>query len=72
MENWSTFTSGQLNGLNWDGIFVAGGAVLGCMMGMDESFKNSDIDLFLVGIDSQQKANEKVKLLKLFLTNLVS
>ncbi len=60
-KNWTEFTSGQLEGLDWTNLFVAGGAVLGCMKGMGEGFQSSDIDLFLVGIEDQQLANEKVR-----------
>jgi hypothetical protein len=28
--NWRSFTMGQLEGLNWDGVLVAGGAILAC------------------------------------------
>jgi hypothetical protein len=29
LANWETFTKGMFKGLNWNNIFIAGGAVLG-------------------------------------------
>ena len=31
-RNWSMLTMGMFVGMNWDNLFVAGGAVLGCML----------------------------------------
>jgi hypothetical protein len=30
LANWRSFTMGQLESLNWDGVLVAGGAILAC------------------------------------------
>ena len=29
LDNWGNFTAGQLEGLDWTNLFVAGGSVLG-------------------------------------------
>jgi hypothetical protein len=32
LANWNLLTSGILNGLNWQNVFIAGGSVLGCLL----------------------------------------
>ncbi len=41
------------------------------MQKTEESFKSSDIDLFLVGITDQKEANEKVIFFNLILGNIL-
>lgn len=64
-ENWNRFTNNQFQNFDWTNVFIAGGSILACLMGFktdqDDAFKNSDVDLFLVGINSQEEANQKLK-----------
>lgn len=49
-DNWQRFTQGLFQGLNWNNVFAAGGAVLACILKdpqAQQSFQNSDIDLFI-------------------------
>lgn len=41
-------------------MFVAGGAVLGCLSSEQDGYRSSDIDLFVCGITDENEANEKV------------
>jgi len=66
-ENWQEFTQGQLEGLDWSNVFVAGGCVLACLMtGLQgepqatAGFRGADIDLFLYGL-SDEEGRAKVK-----------
>jgi len=61
-------TYGQLDGLDWSNIFVAGGMVLGALLSVEEKdapntadqWKGSDIDIYVYGLDPIA-ANEKVR-----------
>jgi hypothetical protein len=61
-------TYGQLYGLDWSNIFVAGGMVLGALLSVEEKdapnivdqWKGSDIDIYVYGLDPTA-ANEKVR-----------
>eukprot|EP00339_Tiarina_fusa_P029651 CAMPEP_0117004946 /NCGR_PEP_ID=MMETSP0472-20121206/5747_1 /TAXON_ID=693140 ORGANISM="Tiarina fusus, Strain LIS" /NCGR_SAMPLE_ID=MMETSP0472 /ASSEMBLY_ACC=CAM_ASM_000603 /LENGTH=1154 /DNA_ID=CAMNT_0004706065 /DNA_START=652 /DNA_END=4116 /DNA_ORIENTATION=- len=66
-ENWEAFTESQFQGLNWENLFVAGGAVLSCLqpdfstsVELGNPFHSSDIDIFVYGL-SQFEANEKLR-----------
>ena len=74
-RRFSLFTEGQLEGLNWSNVFVAGGSVLASISQTDcgsskhelrnyfhrkEKYSASDIDLFIYGLNPEQ-ATEKVK-----------
>ena len=61
MSRWSTFTSGILNGLDWNNVFCAGGAILANLVADNAAYKGSDIDLFLYGLDSDEAANAKLR-----------
>eukprot|EP01127_Copromyxa_protea_P013859 TRINITY_DN376_c0_g1_i1.p1 TRINITY_DN376_c0_g1~~TRINITY_DN376_c0_g1_i1.p1 ORF type:complete len:888 (+),score=171.53 TRINITY_DN376_c0_g1_i1:42-2666(+) len=61
LSNWSEFTQGCLDGLDWNNVFVAGGAVLGCLNAEQDGYRSSDIDLFVHGITDEAEANEKLK-----------
>ena len=52
MRRWEEFTLGIFNGMDWNHVYAAGGAVLACLCNpnMDDTFKGSDIDLFIWGI----------------------
>ncbi|PVF98265.1 hypothetical protein CPB86DRAFT_825813 [Serendipita vermifera] len=74
-------TLGQLKGLEWPNIFVAGGIVVGSLLRVEEEssqaseklkeqWKSSDIDIYIYGLDPLQ-ANEKIKhLFTVFKNNL--
>jgi hypothetical protein len=62
MENWQTLTGGAFNNMDWDHLFVAGGAVLGCLLPDFEAgngFSHSDIDIFVHGVTIKE-ANAKL------------
>eukprot|EP01114_Cavostelium_apophysatum_P011331 TRINITY_DN2554_c0_g1_i1.p1 TRINITY_DN2554_c0_g1~~TRINITY_DN2554_c0_g1_i1.p1 ORF type:complete len:745 (+),score=183.66 TRINITY_DN2554_c0_g1_i1:494-2728(+) len=64
MAAWKTFTQDIFEGLDWSNIFVAGGSILGNLMADSsgrQSFKGSDIDIFIYGITNDRDANEKLK-----------
>ncbi|KAL6076304.1 Ankyrin [Balamuthia mandrillaris] len=64
-SNWESFTNGMFKGLDWNNVFVAGGAVLANLINPDHTgtlgYQSSDIDIFLYGIDDQYRANQKLK-----------
>jgi hypothetical protein len=48
---WEQFTGGQLAGLDWSNVVVAGGAVLAALLpGAQDLFAQSDIDMFVFGL----------------------
>ena len=53
----------MFKGMNWSNVFAAGGSVLACLSNpsMENSFKGSDIDLFIYGFNTDEEANEKVR-----------
>lgn len=70
-RRWNVFTEGALSRLqNWNNVIAAGGAVLACLLPMDDgdgenrrsmrkyfhtkAYPSSDIDLFLYGLDSEE------------------
>ena len=61
-------TYGQLDGLDWSNLFVAGGMVLGALLSVEakdapntvDQWKGSDIDIYVYGLDPVA-ANEKVR-----------
>ena len=61
-------TYGQLNGLDWSNVFVAGGMVLGALLSAEgkdapntsDQWKGSDIDIYIYGLDPAA-ANEKFR-----------
>lgn len=61
VKNWKALTVGILDGLNWNNVFVAGGAVLACLSLDQSRYRTSDIDIFIHGITSEAAANEKLK-----------
>ena len=64
-DNLSTMMQGQLDGLDWDNVFLAGGCVLGAMLpsdaGCGDAFRGADIDLFMYGIDTDEEARTKLR-----------
>ena len=62
-ERWEAFTLGVFHGMDWSNVYAAGGAVLACLANpsMDDTFKGSDIDLFIHGIYDDETANNKVR-----------
>lgn len=61
LDTFAEFTQGVFNGLDWNNVFVAGGAVLGAAVSEDTGYRSSDIDIFLYGITDEAVANEKVR-----------
>lgn len=61
-------TYGQLDGLDWSNLFVAGGMVLGALLSVEEKdapntadqWQGSDIDIYVYGLDPAA-ANEKIR-----------
>lgn len=56
-RKWAALTSNMFGGFDWSNVLVAGGAVLACLLpGSDERdlFADTDIDLFLYGLDAAQ------------------
>ena len=71
MENWRTLTGGAFNNMDWDHLFVAGGAVLGCLLPDFEAgngFSHSDIDIFVHGVTIKE-ANDKLASVLLSIAN---
>lgn len=71
----SVLTDGLLRGLDWSNIFVAGGMPLSALLCTDapkdaEKYANSDIDLYIYGLDPVE-ANSKVEhIYDVWLSNL--
>ncbi|KAI9597730.1 ankyrin repeat-containing domain protein [Syncephalis fuscata] len=69
-RNWRLFTENSLENLNWNNVFVAGGAVNACLLPIPKehsatysqirqyyhstAYGGSDIDLFIYGLDEEQ------------------
>lgn len=78
-DSFERLTSGQLKGLDWSNIFVAGGSVLGSLLCVDgvedpintpKQWESSDIDVYIYGLDPEE-ANKKVHhLFDVFKANL--
>eukprot|EP01112_Ceratiomyxa_fruticulosa_P018058 TRINITY_DN5726_c0_g1_i2.p1 TRINITY_DN5726_c0_g1~~TRINITY_DN5726_c0_g1_i2.p1 ORF type:complete len:905 (-),score=210.35 TRINITY_DN5726_c0_g1_i2:202-2916(-) len=61
-ERWKTFTNGLLEGLDWNNVFIAGGAVQACLLTRNiEEYQSSDIDMFFYGMNSDAEANNKLR-----------
>jgi hypothetical protein len=64
-QRFDAFSGGAFKNFDWSNVFVAGGAVLGCAqnpaMVSEEAFDNSDIDIFIVGIDDEAAATAKLR-----------
>lgn len=64
VARFQSMTSGVLDGIDWRSVFVAGGIVLGAFMSTNgqeaAKFKDSDIDLYVYGLDPVQ-ANQKIR-----------
>lgn len=61
IKNWNEYTKGMLNGLDWNNLFAAGGAVLqNLVTDNDRGYQGTDIDLFLYDL-SDEEANNKVR-----------
>ena len=68
--NWRIFSENLLTLVNWDNVFVAGGAVLACLLPPppkatknykclrkyfhEDVYAGSDIDLFLYGLNEEE------------------
>ncbi|KAG8809115.1 hypothetical protein FRC17_003609, partial [Serendipita sp. 399] len=71
-------TNGQLDGLDWSNIFIAGGIVLGALLCVDkeapmhtsEQWKGSDIDIYICGLDSIEATKKIEHLFQVFIRNL--
>jgi hypothetical protein len=61
LSQWNTFTHNAFANVNWENIFVAGGAVLGTILQnpVQHAFHNSDIDIFVHGL-SAEEATKKI------------
>jgi hypothetical protein len=61
LSRWNSFTHNAFTGVNWDNIFVAGGAVLGALIHspVEHSFHNSDIDIFVHSLNAEE-ATKKI------------
>ncbi|KAJ3095564.1 Protein mono-ADP-ribosyltransferase parp4 [Phlyctochytrium planicorne] len=58
-QNWDELTSGLFKYVNFDNVFVAGGAVVAALQpsvkkATDENYFNSDIDVFIYGLKLEQ------------------
>lgn len=74
-RNWDVFTESSLRGIDWTNVFAAGGSVLACLIPLpgstgasnrarrsyyhENAYVNSDIDLFVYGLD-EEAANAKL------------
>lgn len=52
---------GILDGLDWNNIFIAGGAVLANLAADRSNYNTSDIDIFIYGIHDDEEANNKLR-----------
>lgn len=74
-RSFETLTGGAFKGLDWTNVFVAGGMALSSLLCIDpvkeaEKYKNSDIDVYIYGLNPIE-ANKKVdQLYKTWLSNL--
>ncbi|KAG8866815.1 hypothetical protein FRC20_007474 [Serendipita sp. 405] len=79
-SSFDRLTNGQLKGLDWSNLFVAGGLVLGALLCVDaedaintpNQWESSDVDIYVYGLTSSQ-ANDKIRhLYDIFKRNLPS
>ena len=74
-KNWLTLTQGVFKQVNWDNLFVAGGAVLRCLIGTNDCMTSahvaaaqgwgtsSDIDIFVYGLEEQHATTKAQEVL---------
>ncbi|KAJ3095563.1 Protein mono-ADP-ribosyltransferase parp4 [Phlyctochytrium planicorne] len=65
-RNWDELTSGMFKYVNFDNIFIAGGAVVAALQpsvkkATDENYFNSDIDVFIYGLKLEQVRDKVVE-----------
>ena len=61
-SRWEAFSKGGLKGMNWNNMFVAGGAVLSnVQVAPSPGAQGSDIDIFLYGLPTDAAANAKLR-----------
>lgn len=62
----------KLMNISWQGVLVAGGAVLAALTGLDKKqlWANSDVDIFLFGFNDQQMRNKIKELWTILSTTL--
>lgn len=59
-KNWKKYTCDIFNGMEWDGIYCAGGAIVNCINNFDMDMIGKDIDLYLC-TDNKKYARECIK-----------
>jgi hypothetical protein len=77
-QKFEEMTLGQLKGLDWSNIFVAGGIVVGSLLCTEDSssestkeqWKSSDIDIYIYGLDPVQAYQKIEHLFSIFENNL--
>ncbi|KAJ3095565.1 Protein mono-ADP-ribosyltransferase parp4 [Phlyctochytrium planicorne] len=65
-KNWDELTSGMFKYVNFDNIFIAGGAVVAALQpsvkkATDENYFNSDIDVFFYGLKIEEVKDKVVE-----------
>jgi hypothetical protein len=77
-KSFEEMTLGQLKGLDWSNIFVAGGIVVGSLLCTEDStsentkeqWKDSDIDIYIYGLDPLQAYQRIEHIWTIFKNNL--
>ncbi|KAG9287132.1 hypothetical protein G9A89_001026 [Geosiphon pyriformis] len=77
LRNWKLYTEGSLNGLDWNNVFAAGGAVLSCLLPIpkqysstrktreyyhEKAYASSDIDLFIYGLNEEDAKQKMIEI----------
>ncbi|KAE8218222.1 hypothetical protein CF319_g7864 [Tilletia indica] len=74
-ESFKTFCGFTLDGLVWDNVFIAGGSVLAALSASDaesshELYRDSDIDIFVYGLDHRQAERKLNDIITVLRTNI--
>ncbi|KAJ5067611.1 hypothetical protein M0811_02799 [Anaeramoeba ignava] len=87
LRNFKIFTESQLDFINWDNVFIAGGAILACLRKVPDeynqnmntirqyfhriSYKASDIDIFIYGLNEKEASEKVARLTKQIIENSI-
>eukprot|EP01064_Diplonema_japonicum_P021675 TRINITY_DN3123_c0_g1_i3.p1 TRINITY_DN3123_c0_g1~~TRINITY_DN3123_c0_g1_i3.p1 ORF type:complete len:548 (+),score=132.02 TRINITY_DN3123_c0_g1_i3:52-1695(+) len=53
-------TGGLFEGVDWSNIVVIGGSIVSSLMGRNEGFEESDVDVYLYGIYDKEEAGRRI------------
>eukprot|EP01060_Flectonema_neradi_P038394 TRINITY_DN802_c0_g1_i1.p1 TRINITY_DN802_c0_g1~~TRINITY_DN802_c0_g1_i1.p1 ORF type:complete len:601 (+),score=74.09 TRINITY_DN802_c0_g1_i1:69-1871(+) len=61
LDKFKKFTFGILENINWENVLVIGGSVVSSLLGSEEGFESSDVDIYIYGILREYEFRNKVQ-----------